>query len=698
MQNSKDLEYILNRCSERAKVLNRPYVCLDIVFNELINSRCASVESIFRALSLDVLEVALVSVLYCAEKKTSKNPSGRFNRDCKDLFDRMEELRVELEQEDNTPELLLLAFFCFDKKSNVIKFFDEAGLNFETVRSQTQSFITDCPFTKTNFFEHKELSDLDIEESEEEKEEKSILDPLKPNPILDKVATNLNQKAFVGEFDSLIPFEEKINEVIVTLCRQKKPNAILVGAAGGGKTSIVESLAKQIVDKEVPEILEDMVIFELQLSSIVAGTKYRGEFEAKLEAFLKEVTKYDNVIIFIDEIHTLVGAGGTGTQNDLDASNILKPMLARGDIKCIGATTHYEYEQKIKTDPALDRRFEKVVVVPPTRSRVEKILPDLISFYTKFHKVKYTDVFTTKVLDYCDKFLPNRVYPDKLIDALDHCAASAKIKGAKSVSQPELKAFFGKKRGIISDKDTINDLIKDLNENLIGHTEDFKTFKNSLRSLSSRPSEFKNAHPPFFLFYGSGQTGKTSLINIIEQYAKGQDVATFRTNGRNLTETQWVTGFHDKAYSISQNVALLNVSLVLIDDFDKAATKAQEAVLQIARENEITMTNGETVDFSNTIFVLTTNQKSQPKRLGFNEGGEDKALPVLDDALKNFCFEQINLKTISKRDLKILLTKRLKISPFIKDFDKVNKIIKDNFDKKDFIRISKKELEKIIFK
>lgn len=697
MQNSKDLEHILKRCSERAKVLKRPYVCLDILFNELINSRCASVESIFRALNLDVLEVALVSVLYCAEKKPSKNPSGRFNYDCKDLFDLMEEYRVELDQEDNTPELLLLAFFCSYKKSNVIKFFDEAGLNFERAKLQTRSFITDCPFVKTNFFDHEELSDLEVEENEEE-QEKNILDPLKPNAILDKVATNLNQKAFMGEFDSLIPFEEKINEVVVTLCRQKKPNAILVGAAGGGKTSIVESLAKQIMDKEVPEMLENMVIYELQLSTIVAGTKYRGEFEAKLESFLKEVTKYDNVVIFIDEIHTLVGAGGSGTQNDLDASNILKPMLARGDIKCIGATTHYEYEQKIKTDPALDRRFEKVVVVPPTRSRVEKILPDLISFYTKFHNVKYTEIFITKVLDYCDKFLPNRVYPDKLIDALDHCAASAKINGVKSVSEPQLNAFFGKKRGIISNTATINDLVKDLNKNLIGHNQQFKTFKESLQSLSARPSEFKNAHPPFFLFYGSGQTGKTSLINIIEQYAKGQDVATFRTNGRNLTETQWVTGFHDKAYSISQNVALLNVSLVLIDDFDKAATKAQEAVLQIARENEITMTNGETVDFSNTIFILTTSQKSQPKQLGFNKGGENEALPILDDALKNFCFEQINLKTISKRDLKILLTKRLKISPFIKDFDKVNKIIKDNFDKKDFIRISKKELEKIIFK
>tara|TARA_Y100001938_G_scaffold150945_1_gene244563 strand:- start:2623 stop:4716 length:2094 start_codon:yes stop_codon:yes gene_type:complete len=697
MQNSKDLEYVLKRSSERAKVLKRPYVCLDILFNELVNSRCASVESIFRALGLDVLEVALVSVLYCAEKKPSKNPSGRLHRDCKELLDLMEEYRVELDQEDNTPELLLLAFLSSYKKSHVIKFFDEAGFNFERAKIQIRSFITDCPFVKTNFFDHKATLDVEVDE-EEVAEEKNILDPLKPNPILDKVATNLNQKAFVGEFDSLIPFEEKINEVIVTLCRQKKPNAILVGIAGGGKTSIVESLAKQIMDKEVPEILENMVIFELQLSTIVAGTKYRGEFEAKLEAFLKEVTKYENVIIFIDEIHTLVGAGGTGTQNDLDASNILKPMLARGDIKCIGATTHYEYEQKIKTDPALDRRFEKVVVVPPTRSRVEKILPDLISFYTKFHNVKYTEIFVNKVLDYCDKFLPNRVYPDKLIDALDHCAASAKINGSKSVSQLQLNTFFGKKRGIIANTPTISGLIKDLNKELVGHTKQFKHFKDSLCSLSARPSEFKNAHPPFFLFYGSGQTGKTSLINIIEQYAKSQDVATFRTNGRNLTESQWVTGFHEKAYSISQNVALLNVSLVLIDDFDKASTKAQEAVLQIARENEITMTNGDTVDFSNTIFILTTGQKSQPKKLGFSEGKENEAMPILDDALKNFCFEQINLKTISKRDLKILLTKRLKISTFINDFDKVDQIISDNFGKKDFIRVSKKELEKIIFK
>ena len=174
MQNSKDLVHILNRCSERAKVLNRPYVCLDILFNELVNSKCASVESIFRALGLDVMEIALVSVLYCAEKKPSKNPSGKFNCDCKDLFDLMEQYRIELEQEDNTPELLLLAFLCFEKKSSVIKFFEEAGLNFQTAKAQARSFITDCPFIKTNFFDHKELSDLEFEESAEEKEEKSI--------------------------------------------------------------------------------------------------------------------------------------------------------------------------------------------------------------------------------------------------------------------------------------------------------------------------------------------------------------------------------------------------------------------------------------------------------------------------------------------------------------------------------------------
>ena len=705
MQNSKDLEYILNRCSERAKKLERPYVDLDILFNELINSRCASIESIFNILNLDVLETALISVLYLAEKKPSKNPSGKFNADCKAILELTEEYRVKYKQEDNTPELLLLAFFSFPKKSSVIAFFQEAGLNFEDTKDNIISFITDEPFLKTTFFIEKDSSLNDLIQGPEDfapdipSEESGLkLDPLVPNPILDKVATNLNQKAFVGEFDSLIPFEEKINEVIVTLCRQRKPNAILVGAAGGGKTSIVESLAKQIMDREVPEILEDTVIYELQLSNIVAGTKYRGEFEAKMEKFLEEVKKYNNVVIFIDEIHTLVGAGGSGIQNDLDASNILKPMLARGDIKCIGATTHYEYEQKIKTDPALDRRFEKVVVVPPTRSRVEKILPDLLSFYKKFHDVKYTEEFVSKILDYCDKFLPNRVYPDKLIDALDHCAASAKIKGIKSVSKPQLDSFFGKKRGIISSQPVITELIKNLNTDLVGHKSQFKTFKESLVSLSKRPSELKNTNPPFFLFYGAGQTGKTSLVNTIEQYAKGEDVATFRTNGRNLTSAEWVTGFHDKAYSISQNVGLLNVSLVLIDDFEKASKSAKDAVLQIARENEITMGNGDTVDFSNTVFILTTGQKEKPKQLGFAQTSDDDATPLLDDQLKNFCLEKINLKSISKQQLNSLLSNGLKISAFIKDPKQVTKIVEKNFGKKDFIRLSKKELEKVIFK
>jgi ATP-dependent Clp protease ATP-binding subunit ClpA len=195
---------------------------------------------------------------------------------------------------------------------------------------------------------------------------------------------------------------------------------------GQAKHHLVEGLASKIVAGDAPELIANKVIYSVSLSSMVAGTEYRGQFEKRLEDFVNEAKKYTNLILFIDEVHTLIGAGGA-TNNSLEASNILKPELARGTISCIGATTVNEYTNTIKKDTALDRRFERVIIREPSKFQMEEILPTIVSYYEDFHGVEYSDNFLNNIIDYCEKYIPNKFYPDKAIDIIDHCGAQAKV-------------------------------------------------------------------------------------------------------------------------------------------------------------------------------------------------------------------------------------------------------------------------------
>ena len=402
--------------------MHRHCLDIDIFFDCFLDDLSLSCSKIIEKYKLkDALYKASDSVI--ERKKQNKNCSKKYDKALSGFFNNCWESAQEMFGFDYIPpEIVFLNFLDVDIAPKAVR--DVILVDEDLV----QNLVSEITFS---------LSDVDIsliesigsiESQTPLSRDKEIIDMFEENEVLSQFAENLNIKAVNNKFDKIVDFDDKISEISTVLCRKKKPNVILVGTAGTGKTSLVEGLVNKIVNGEAPELLSNKVIYSVSLSSMVAGTTYRGQFEQRLEEFVNEAKKYDNVILFIDEVHTLVGAGGSGgSKESLEASNILKPELARGTISCIGATTINEYNATIKKDSALDRRFERVTVREPSKFQMRKILPTITSYYEEFHHVTYSKEFIDSVIDYCERFSPNKHYPDKAVDVVDHCGAQAKV-------------------------------------------------------------------------------------------------------------------------------------------------------------------------------------------------------------------------------------------------------------------------------
>ena len=366
------IQGVINASKQMAEELQRDGVDIDILFECFLKNLSLSCTSIFEKAKIPK-EIFLLSKEVILKKRAGKKVSTRLRNDVQKFFSHCDILTKQVLNLDYIPpEVLLMVFFdkdlCPKAIKHVLSFTEEKSSNIVTSILREAAIIV------------KDFNLLEDEEfSEEDEVPEDWIDMFDENPILSQFAENLNIKAANQEFDKIVDFDNKIDELATILCRKKKPNAILVGPAGTGKTSLVEGLASKIINGDAPELLANKVIYSVSLSSMVAGTEYRGQFEKRLEDFVNEAKKYSNLILFIDEIHTLVGAGGSGSNQSLEASNILKPELARGTISCIGATTINEYNNTIKKDSALDRRFERVTVREPSRFQMKEILPTITS-------------------------------------------------------------------------------------------------------------------------------------------------------------------------------------------------------------------------------------------------------------------------------------------------------------------------------
>ena len=521
-------------------------------------------------------------------------------------------------------------------------------------------------------------------------------------PNLLEFTRDLTADAAQGKLDPLIGREPEIERVIEILCRRTKNNPVLIGEAGVGKTAIVEGLAQRIVDKMVPSFLENKRILSLDLSLIVAGTKYRGQFEERLKKIMSELRENEENVVFIDELHTLVGAGSA--EGTLDAANILKPALSRGEIQCIGATTPGEFRKTIEKDRALERRFQAVKIVPPSEAEALQIVRGIVDRYEAFHQIRYTKEALEASVYQSNRYIPDRFLPDKAIDVLDEAGARAKLRYRQEAA-PELswkETVSNWKRATASEDQIISyelesledsfyavEVTKDDVEEVISRwtgvpvsaikEEEAKKLLNielelHRRIISQRPAisalarairrsraGLKNPSKPVgsFLFLGPTGVGKTEVARSLAEYLFGSERSLVRFDMSEFMEKHSVAKFigsppgyvgHEDGGQLTEKLRRSPYSVVLFDEVEKAHPDLFNLLLQVFEDGVLTDAQGNTVDCKNAIFIMTSNLGARfiQKRatLGFQSGAdssrEKMEEQVMSEVKKTFAPEFVN--------------------------------------------------------
>jgi ATP-dependent Clp protease ATP-binding subunit ClpC len=533
-----------------------------------------------------------------------------------------------------------------------------------------------------------------------------------------------------NQLDPLVGRDSELERVIQILCRRTKNNPVLIGEPGVGKTAIVEGLAQRIADGEVPSFLADKRILALDLSLIVAGTKYRGQFEERLKTIMKELMENQNSIIFIDELHTLVGAGSA--EGSLDAANILKPALSRGEIQCIGATTPAEYRKSIEKDRSLERRFQAVKVPPPNEADAIKIINGIKDRYEKFHAVSYTDAAIEFAVSHSNRYIPDRFLPDKAIDLIDEAGARVKLRQtslpeeitevqkrikfivhrmdsaianhefekARFYSDEErkerenLRALRDKYHlddsaaGIVGRED-IEDVVsrwtgvpvtsikeeetqkllrveEELHKRIISQEKAISALARAIRR--SRAGLKSPARPiGSFLFLGPTGVGKTEVARTLANFLFGSDKALIRFDMSEFMEKHSVSkligsppGYvgYEEGGQLTERVKRSPYSVVLLDEIEKAHPDVFNILLQVFEDGQLTDGLGNTVDFKNTILIMTSNigarhlQKKQG--LGFQSDREDLVNDKVEELVKQEVKKTFNPEFLNRLDEVIL--------------------------------------------
>ena len=458
--------------------------------------------------------------------------------------------------------------------------------------------------------------------------------PESDNQPLENFCTNLNQRAKQGHIDPLIGREHEIERTVQILCRRRKNNPLLVGEAGVGKTALAEGLAKKIVDNDVPDVLKECTIFSLDLGALVAGTKYRGDFEKRLKGVLKQLKNYHGAILFIDEIHTIIGAG-SASGGVMDASNLLKPMLASGELKCIGSTTYAEFRSIFEKDHALARRFQKIDLPEPSVEETVEILKGLKSRFEEHHDVKFSNNALRAAAELSERYIMDRFLPDKAIDVIDEAGANRRVQGSskKSVSVTDIENIIAKiarippKTVSTSDTEVLKNLERDLNLSVFGQDEAISTLATAIRMSRSG---LGNPDKPIgsFLFSGPTGVGKTEVS---KQLARTLGVELVRFDMSEYMERHTVSrligappgyvGFDDGGL-LTEAITKQPHAVLLLDEIEKAHPDVFNLLLQVMDHGTLTDSNGRKTDFRNVILIMTTNAGAQlmsRASMGFTE-------------------------------------------------------------------------------
>ncbi|MBQ1912503.1 MAG: ATP-dependent Clp protease ATP-binding subunit [Bacteroidales bacterium] len=511
---------------------------------------------------------------------------------------------------------------------------------------------------------------------------------------IEEYAYDLTRAAREGKLDPVVGRDTEITRVIEILGRRKKNNPMLIGEPGVGKSAIVEGIALRIASGHISKALASKRILSLDIASVVAGTKYRGDFEKRLKSIIKEARENPDLILFIDEFHTIVGAGGAG--GSLDAANMLKPALARGEFQCIGATTRDEFTKIVEKDGALDRRFQKIVVEATDVKQSIDILQHLRPRYEEFHGISYTDEAVEAAVRLTDRYISDKSLPDKAIDALDEAGSMVRLAivkkkgGEKVVDAEDIASVVSKMTGIPVNKvaesegNRIVKMRKRLKERIIGQDEAVETV---VRAIQRNRAGLKDPHRPIgtFLFFGPTGVGKTQLARSLAEYLFDSEENLVRIDMSEYMEKFSVSrligappGYvgYEEGGQLSERVRRKPYCVVLLDEIEKAHPDIFNLLLQVMDEGRLTDSNGRTVDFKNTIVIMTSNVGSREMEaygsgIGFATAGKNVELDrraVLEKAVRhafppefiNRVDEQVFFHSLSKEAIEDIIELELK--------------------------------------
>jgi ATP-dependent Clp protease ATP-binding subunit ClpA len=559
--------------------------------------------------------------------------------------------------QDNITGANVLAEFFFEHESYAVMFLKEQQLtrmdiiNYLAKHSQS-NIIT--RMQNDEIYGSDFLSEPQKTENSEVKKSPQKTQPEPSGPIA-TFCINLNTKAQNGEIDMLIGREQEIERTIEILCRRHKNNPLLVGEPGVGKTAIAEGLAYRIVKEDVPEVLKNAIIFALDMGSLVAGTRYRGDFEERVKSIIKELKEMPNAVLFIDEIHTIIGAGST-SGGSLDASNLLKPALARGEIHCIGSTTFKEYHNHFEKDMALVRRFQKVVVQAPDIKGTIKILIGLKTYYEEHHKVKYEESALEAAAMLSERYITDRHLPDKAIDLIDEAGAKKKILSSTSplrdapITVRDIEDIVAKISHIPSISIATDDVVKlqqlehNLKDAIYGQD---KAIEELCSNIKLAKAGLKKIEKPTgsYLFAGPTGVGKTELAR---QLAKLCNMELVRFDMSEYAEAHSVSrligtppgyvGF-EQGGLLTDAVSKFPYSVILLDEIEKAHKDIYNLMLQIMDYGKLTDSTGKTVNFAHSIVIMTTNagaEQMSKASIGFGSKQETSFKKGIDELNRIF--------------------------------------------------------------
>ncbi|GLR25968.1 ATP-dependent Clp protease ATP-binding subunit ClpA [Limnobacter litoralis] len=524
---------------------------------------------------------------------------------------------------------VLVAIFG-EKDSHAVYYLHQQGIT----RLDVVNFISHG-ITKTPQAPAPKQENTQNENQEQEAEATSTTGSDKQSP-LDQYTQNLNALAKEGKIDPLIGRESEVERVIQVLCRRRKNNPLLVGEAGVGKTAIAEGLAWRIVQGEVPEILEAAQVYSLDMGALLAGTKYRGDFEQRLKAVLKQLKSNPDSVLFIDEIHTLIGAG-SASGGTLDASNLLKPALSSGQLKCIGATTFNEYRGIFEKDHALSRRFQKIDVNEPSVEQTVEILRGLKSRFEEHHGVKYSNAAISAAAELSAKFINDRHLPDKAIDVIDEAGAAQRIlpksKQRKTITKGDIEDIVSKIARIppqsvnTDDRNKLATLDRDLKATVFGQDPAIEALANAIKM--SRSGLGKPDKPiGSFLFSGPTGVGKTEVAKQLA-FILGIEMIRFDMSeymerhavSRLIGAPPGYVGF-DQGGLMTEAITKKPHCVLLLDEIEKAHPDVFNILLQVMDNGTLTDNNGRKADFRNVIIIMTTNAGAEAltkRNIGFTE-------------------------------------------------------------------------------